>query len=83
MHVKFVKSNSLVKNVIEIDSLSEDFEKVSMKDSLVQDQEEKPNDDINGVVQDVKVESTQPLPKDWRLSLSHPKDLIIGDVSKG
>jgi len=29
------------------------------------------------------VEPTQPLLKDWRYATSHPKDLIIGDVSKG
>ena len=47
MHVKFEKSNSLVKNVVEINSLDEDFEKVFMKDSLAQDKEEKPKDDTN------------------------------------
>ena len=26
---------------------------------------------------------TQPLPKDWRYATSHPKELIIGDASKG
>ena len=31
----------------------------------------------------VEVEPTQPLPKDWRFASNHPKDLIIGDVSKG
>ena len=29
------------------------------------------------------MEPTQPLPKDWRFASNHPKDLIIGDVSKG
>ena len=56
MHVKFEESNSLVKNIVEIDSLGDDFEKVSMKDSLAQDQEEKPKDDTNGVVQEFEVE---------------------------
>ena len=32
-HVKFEKPNSLVKNIIEIDSLGEDLEKISLKDS--------------------------------------------------
>ena len=50
MHVKFEESNSLVKNVVEIDFLGEDFEKVSMKDSPTQDEEEKPKDDANGEV---------------------------------
>ena len=26
---------------------------------------------------------TQPFPKDWRYATSHPKELIIDDVSKG
>ena len=29
------------------------------------------------------MEPTQPLSKDWRFASNHPKDLIIGDVSKG
>ena len=29
-----------------------------------------------------EVQPTQPLLKDWRYATSHPKDLIIGDVSK-
>ena len=40
MHVKFEESNFFVKNVVEIDSLG-DLEKVSMKYSSVQDEEEK------------------------------------------
>jgi len=33
MHVKFEESNAIMKNVVKIDSLVEDFEKVFMKDS--------------------------------------------------
>ena len=29
------------------------------------------------------MEPSQLLPKDWRYATNHPKDLIIGDVSKG
>ena len=29
------------------------------------------------------MELTQPLPMNWRYASNHPKDLIIGDVSKG
>ena len=47
-----------MKNIIEIDYLGEEFEKVFMKDSLAQDEEEKPKDDINREVQDVEVEPT-------------------------
>ena len=83
MHVKFEESNSLVKNILEIDSLNEDFEKVSMKDSPAQDEEKKPKDDTNGESQYVKVDPTQPLSKDQRYATSHTKNLIIGGVSKG
>jgi len=33
MQIKFEGSNSLVKNIVEIDSLGEDMEEVSLKDS--------------------------------------------------
>ena len=82
MHVKFEESNSLVRNVVEIDSLGEDFEKIFMKDSSAQEEDDKKKDDTNDEVQDVEVEPTQPLQKDWRFAINHPKDLIIGNVSK-
>ena len=37
MHVKFEESNAIVKNVVEIDSLGEDMEKISLKDSSIQE----------------------------------------------
>jgi len=77
MHIKFEISNAPVKNVTEIDFLSKDLEKVSLKDSPVQEEKDKPKDNVNGEVQDVEVEPTQSLPKD------HLKDLILGDVFKG
>ena len=48
MHVKFEKSNAFVKNVVKIDFLSEDIEKISLKDSPMQ--EDKPKDDEHGEV---------------------------------
>ena len=56
MHVKFEKSNAFVKNVVEIDSLGEDMEKTSLKDSPLQ--EDKPKDDEQGEVQNVEMEPT-------------------------
>ena len=53
-----------------------------MKDSPGKDKEEKPKNNANGEVQDGEVEPTKRLLKDWRYATSHPKDLIIGDVSK-
>ena len=52
-----------------------------MKDSPTH--EDKPKVDGKSEVQEVKVEPTQPLPKDWRFTPYHLKDLIIDDVSKG
>ena len=40
IHVKFEESNSHVKNVVEIDSLGENFEKISAKDSSAQEKDD-------------------------------------------
>ena len=45
--------------------------------------EDKLKVDEENEVQEVQVETTQPLPKDWRFTPHHPKDLIIGEISKG
>ena len=55
------------------------MKKISLKDSPIQEDKKEPN----GEVQKDEVEPSQPLPKDRRYATSHPKDLIIGDVSKG
>ena len=57
------------------------MERITLKDSPIQ--EDKPKIDVQSEVQEVEVEPTQPLPKDWRFTPHHLKDLIIGDVSKG
>ena len=41
MHVKFEKSNAFVKNVVEIDSLGEDMERITLKDSPIKEDEPK------------------------------------------
>ena len=69
MHVKFEESNAFVKNVVEIDSLSEDMEKISLIDLPIQEDKQEPNGDIQKdevEVQKDEVEPSQPLPKDWR-----------------
>jgi len=81
IHVKFEESNIFIENVVEIDYLGEDMEKMTLKDSSIQ--EDKPKIDVQSEDQEVEVEPTQPLPKDWRFTPHHPEDLIIGDVSKG
>ena len=55
------------------------MEKISLKDSPIQEEKQEPIGDV----QKEEVEQSQPLPKDWRFATNHPKDLIIGDVSKG
>ena len=82
MHIKLEEFNTLVKNILEIDSLGEDMEKLTLKDLPLQEND-KSKDDEHGEVQEVKVKPTQPLSKDWRFTTHYPKDLIIGDVSKG
>ena len=57
------------------------MEKLTLKDSSIE--KEKLKIDEQGEVQEVEVEPTQPLLKDWRFASNHPKNLIIGDVSKG
>ena len=78
MHVKFEESNTFVKNIVEIDFLGEDIKKISLKDSPIQEDKLK---DEHGEVEDIEVEPTQPLLKDWRYLTNHPKNLIIGDIS--
>ena len=48
MHVKFEESNTFMKNIIKIDFLSEDMEKIFLKDLPMQ--EDKPKDDEHGEV---------------------------------
>ena len=81
IHVKFEESNAFVKNIVEIDFLGEDMKKISLKDWPIQ--KDKSEDDEHGEVQEVKVEPTQLLLKNWRFASNHPKDLIIRVVSKG
>ena len=79
MHVKFEESNVFIENVVEIEPLGENMEKLSLKDSPAQEDKQ----ESIGDVQEDKEESSQPLPKDWRYATNHPKELILGDVSNG
>ena len=73
-----------MKNIVdcEIDFLGEDMKKISMKDSP--EQEEKLREDPKGEVQEVQVEMqlTLSLLKNWKYTTTHPKDLILSDVSE-
>ena len=62
MHIKFEKSNAFVNNVVEINSLGEDMEKVTLKDSPIL--EDKPQLDEQCEVQEVEVTPTLSLSKD-------------------
>ena len=66
IHVKFEESNIFVQNVVEIDSLGEDMERITLKDSPLQ--EDKSKVDVQSEVQEVEVEPTQPLSKDWKFT---------------
>ena len=55
IHFKFEQSNDLVKNIIEIDFLGEDKEKITLKDSPLQEND-MPKNDEHGKAQDVEVE---------------------------
>ena len=55
------------------------MEKIFLKDSPIHEDKQEPN----GEVQKDEVEPSQPLPKYWRYATNHPKNLIVGDVSKG
>ena len=58
IHVKFEESNIFMKNVVKIDSLGEDMEKITLKDSPIK--EEKSKIDVQDEVQEVEMEPTQP-----------------------
>ena len=72
IHFKFEESNLFVMNVVEIDPLHEDLEKVTLEDSPTI--EGKPKDDEGSEakeegaqgneIQTIEVEPTQQLPKD-------------------
>ena len=57
------------------------MERATLKDSPTL--EDMPKGDDENEVQEVEVETTQLLLKDWRFASSHPKELTIGDESKG
>jgi len=59
MHVKFEESNSLVKNVVEINSFDENFKKIFMEDLPAQEEDNKKKDDTNGEDHNMEVEPTQ------------------------
>ena len=52
IHVKFEESNIFIENVVEIDSLSEDMERITLKDSPIK--EDAPKSDVQSEVQELK-----------------------------
>ena len=54
IHIKFEESNVFIENVVKIDSLGEDMERITLKDSPTQD--DKPKVDGESEVQEVEVE---------------------------
>ena len=46
IHVKFEESNAFVKNIVEIDSLDEDMERITLKDSPIKEEKLKVDDKV-------------------------------------
>ena len=79
MHVKFKESNKFVKNIVDvqINSLCKDMDKATLKDAPIQEKskdEEPSKNDQEECLEEVQ--PSQPLPRDWEYTSSHPKDLI-------
>ena len=58
------------------------MDKVTLKEAPIREDfkdEESSKNDKEGCLE----EQVQPLPKDWKYASSHPKELIISEVSKG
>ena len=91
IHVKFEESNSFVNNVVEIDSLDEGLEKVTLEDTPTMGDKPKDDDGSEAKVEEAQgnknqtneVEPTQQLSKDWRYNPHHPKDLWANTDSSG
>ena len=51
IHDKFEESNAFLKNVVEIDSLDEDMERITLKDSPIEEEKPKINeqDEVQGL----------------------------------
>ena len=84
MHVTFDQSNpSSVEKVIVDNHADEELQEKSSKDS----QKDTPQGNQEEQHEETNVEpnkdTSQALPKEWRYVSSHPKDLILGDPSRG
>ena len=84
MHVTFDESNpsSTEKGVVNDDAdgdLQEEFSKDKQKNASQENQENEQEEQTNMEQQD---DISQTLPKGWRYVSSHPKDAILGDLSR-
>ena len=84
MNVKFEEFNKFVKNAldVEINFLGEDLEKTTLKEAPIREDSKDEGPSKNDKEECLK-EQVQLLPKDWKYVSGHPKELIIGEVSKG
>ncbi|KAH9658168.1 hypothetical protein KPL70_023385 [Citrus sinensis] len=84
MHVTFDESNpSSTEKVVVDNDVDEDLQKESSKDNQ-KDASHGNQDEQHEEMNVEQHESTsQALPKEWRYVSSHPKDVILGDLSRG
>ena len=80
IHVKFEESNPFVKNVVDptFEFVDDGVRKLSIEDNGSQEKKDEVEDE-----QAVTQDEAPKLPKDWRFAVDHPKDHIIGEISKG
>ncbi|KAH9782035.1 Integrase catalytic domain-containing protein [Citrus sinensis] len=87
MHVTFDESNpsSAEKGVVNDDAdgeLQEESSKENQENAPHENQEDRQEEQTNMELEQQEG-SSQTLPKEWRYVSSHPKDLILGDPSRG
>ncbi|KAH9657810.1 Integrase catalytic domain-containing protein [Citrus sinensis] len=87
MHVTFDESNpsSAEKGVVNDDAdgeLQEESSKENQENAPQENQEDRQEEQTNMELEQQEGSSQTP-PKEWRYVSSHPKDLILGDPSKG
>ena len=83
IHVVFDESNE--KSSRKEDSIDDETGTKKLEQLTINEDEPKGDDDQENQdqTQEINATSPKPLPKEWRYAHGHPKELIIGDPSKG
>ena len=84
----FEKSNLPIQACDNDIEVLDHFKNLSLDDNVPRDQVSDPNEDsilpqATEKPEETTSSSNEDLPKDWKYVKSHPKELIIGDTSKG